>query len=147
LGGRDRQISEFEASLVYKVSSRTSRATQRNRSLAFLSSILEAGGRVYKEKVTRLSLRILVLQKARGGRWQGPYAPSVSKSSRSTSTAEFWNPETLKQRGTPGHMVIRESRELIYNDVTTHLALPLSLLTEKPLVSLICAGSVWVNKL
>jgi hypothetical protein len=30
LGGRGRQISEFEASLVYKVSSRTTRATQRN---------------------------------------------------------------------------------------------------------------------
>jgi hypothetical protein len=30
LGGRDRQISEFEASLVYKVSSMTARATQRN---------------------------------------------------------------------------------------------------------------------
>jgi hypothetical protein len=30
LGGRGRQISEFEASLVYKVSSKTARATQRN---------------------------------------------------------------------------------------------------------------------
>jgi hypothetical protein len=30
LGGRGRQISEFEASLLYKVSSRTARATQRN---------------------------------------------------------------------------------------------------------------------
>jgi hypothetical protein len=30
LGGRDRQISEFEASLVYRVSSRIARATQRN---------------------------------------------------------------------------------------------------------------------
>jgi hypothetical protein len=30
LGGRDRQIYEFEASLVYKVSSRTARAIQRN---------------------------------------------------------------------------------------------------------------------
>jgi hypothetical protein len=30
LGGRGRRISEFEASLVYKVSSRTGRATQRN---------------------------------------------------------------------------------------------------------------------
>jgi hypothetical protein len=30
LGGRGRQISEFEASLVYKVSSRTARDTQRN---------------------------------------------------------------------------------------------------------------------
>ena len=28
--GRSRQISEFEASLVYKVSFRTARATQRN---------------------------------------------------------------------------------------------------------------------
>jgi hypothetical protein len=30
LGGRGRQISEFEASLVYRVSSRPARATQRN---------------------------------------------------------------------------------------------------------------------
>jgi hypothetical protein len=30
LGGRGRQISEFEASLVYKVSSRAARAVQRN---------------------------------------------------------------------------------------------------------------------
>ena len=30
LGGRGRQISEFEANLVYKVSPRTARATQRN---------------------------------------------------------------------------------------------------------------------
>jgi hypothetical protein len=30
LGGRGRRVSEFEASLVYKVSSRTARATQRN---------------------------------------------------------------------------------------------------------------------
>jgi hypothetical protein len=32
LGGRGRWISEFEASLVYRVSSRTARATQRNLS-------------------------------------------------------------------------------------------------------------------
>jgi hypothetical protein len=30
LGGRGRQISEFEASLVYRVSSRTATAIQRN---------------------------------------------------------------------------------------------------------------------
>jgi hypothetical protein len=30
LGGRGRQISEFKTSLVYKVSSRTARTTQRN---------------------------------------------------------------------------------------------------------------------
>jgi hypothetical protein len=33
LGGRGRQISEFEASLVYKVRSRTARAIQRNPAL------------------------------------------------------------------------------------------------------------------
>jgi hypothetical protein len=32
LGGRGRWISEFKASLVYRVSSRTARATQRNLS-------------------------------------------------------------------------------------------------------------------
>jgi hypothetical protein len=30
LGGRGRQISEFEASMIYRVSFRTTRATQRN---------------------------------------------------------------------------------------------------------------------
>jgi hypothetical protein len=30
LGGRGRQISEFQASLVYRVSSRTARTAQRN---------------------------------------------------------------------------------------------------------------------
>jgi hypothetical protein len=30
LGGRGRRVSEFEASLVYRMSSRTARATQRN---------------------------------------------------------------------------------------------------------------------
>jgi hypothetical protein len=30
MGGRGRRISEFKASLVYRVSSRTARATQRN---------------------------------------------------------------------------------------------------------------------
>jgi hypothetical protein len=30
LGGRDRQISEFKANLVYRVSFKTARATQRN---------------------------------------------------------------------------------------------------------------------
>ena len=32
-GGRDGRISEFEASLVYRASSRTARATQRNPDL------------------------------------------------------------------------------------------------------------------
>jgi hypothetical protein len=34
LGGRDRPISEFEASLVYRVSSRIARATQKNNTVS-----------------------------------------------------------------------------------------------------------------
>jgi hypothetical protein len=41
LGGKGRGISEFEASLVYRVSSRTARATQRN----LVSEKRERGGR------------------------------------------------------------------------------------------------------
>jgi hypothetical protein len=33
LGGRDKQISEFEGNLVYRLSFRTARATQRNPDL------------------------------------------------------------------------------------------------------------------
>jgi hypothetical protein len=47
LGGRDRQISQFEASLVYKVSSRTARAIQRNP----VSK---------KQKETRLTHKLLI---------------------------------------------------------------------------------------
>jgi hypothetical protein len=51
LGGRGRQISEFEASLVYRVSSRTARATQRNpvfknRNRTYVK--VEAESRVHK---------------------------------------------------------------------------------------------------
>jgi hypothetical protein len=46
LGGRGRRISEFKASLVYRVSSRTARAIQKKRggSLPRLSRGLEKGG-------------------------------------------------------------------------------------------------------
>ena len=40
-GGRGRGISEFEASLVYKVSSRTARAIQRNPSLEWKKNALK----------------------------------------------------------------------------------------------------------
>jgi hypothetical protein len=43
LGGRGRWISEFEASLVYRVSSRTARATQRN-------PVLKGGKKEKKKK-------------------------------------------------------------------------------------------------
>jgi hypothetical protein len=44
-GGRGRRISEFEASLVYRVSSRTARATQRN-------SVTKTNKQTNKEKYT-----------------------------------------------------------------------------------------------
>ena len=46
MGGRGRQISEFEASLVYSVSSRIARAIQRN-------PVLE------KKKVDKLTLKFI----------------------------------------------------------------------------------------
>jgi hypothetical protein len=48
LGGRGRQISEFEAILVYKVSSRTARAKQRNP--------------ISKKKKTPLNLRTKIMK-------------------------------------------------------------------------------------
>jgi hypothetical protein len=64
LGGRGRWISEYEASLVYRVSSRTARATQRNpvsknkqtnkeQQLFFLPLLLtELGGKMWTAKKT-----------------------------------------------------------------------------------------------
>jgi hypothetical protein len=58
LGGRGRWISEFEASLVYRVSSRTARAIQRNP----VSK---------KKKICRVSLKLVIIWEdpAHGG-WQ-----------------------------------------------------------------------------
>jgi len=47
--GRSRQISEFEASLVYRVNSRIARATQRN-------SVLEQSNKNTRRKLKQLSL-------------------------------------------------------------------------------------------
>jgi hypothetical protein len=49
LGGRGRQISEFEASLVYRVSSRTAMATQRNPILKNQGYLAVAGSIREKE--------------------------------------------------------------------------------------------------
>jgi hypothetical protein len=50
LGGRGRQISEFESSLVYKVSSRTARATQRNPVLKTKAKTKKREGFLKKKK-------------------------------------------------------------------------------------------------
>jgi hypothetical protein len=52
LGGRGRRISEFEASLVYKVSSRTARAIQRNP----VSKKQKTNKKRKKEKTTKTQL-------------------------------------------------------------------------------------------
>jgi hypothetical protein len=49
LGGRGKQISEFEASLVYRVSSRTARATQRNPVLENQKTTTKKGNKEWKE--------------------------------------------------------------------------------------------------
>jgi hypothetical protein len=56
LGGRGRRISEFEASLVYKVSSRTARAIQRN-------PVSKKQKQTNKTKQNKNRNRVLVLKK------------------------------------------------------------------------------------
>ena len=58
-GGRDRYISKFEANLVYRVSSRTARATQRNS-----ASKTKKEKRKKKIKKEKNDLCVLVLLEA-----------------------------------------------------------------------------------
>ena len=55
MGGRGRQISEFEASLVYIVSFRTARATQKN---PVLKKVLMNMIGVIKQKINKFFLNI-----------------------------------------------------------------------------------------
>jgi hypothetical protein len=54
LGGRGRWISEFEASLVYRMSSRTARAIQRN-------PVLKKKRKEKKRKEKRIDLQVYLL--------------------------------------------------------------------------------------
>jgi hypothetical protein len=65
LGGRGRQISEFEASLVYKVSSRTARATQRNP----VSKKNKKQNKKIKHAVRHYGALIIPTLEAETGRW------------------------------------------------------------------------------
>jgi hypothetical protein len=56
LGGRGRQISEFKASLVYRVSSRTVRATHRNP-----VSKKKKKSKQYEAKCTKIPLSSFLL--------------------------------------------------------------------------------------
>jgi hypothetical protein len=53
LGGRGRQISQFKASLVYRVSSRIARATQRNPVLKKQNKTKQEEGRKKERKKER----------------------------------------------------------------------------------------------
>jgi hypothetical protein len=61
LGGRGRRISEFEASLVYKVSSRTARAVQRN----------PVSKTKQKKEIVKIVpfVQIMAIKKIRNGCW------------------------------------------------------------------------------
>jgi hypothetical protein len=54
LGGRGRQISEFEARMVYRVSFRTARATQRNPVSEKKKSISYDAGCIYRSIESRV---------------------------------------------------------------------------------------------
>jgi hypothetical protein len=58
LGGRGRRISEFKASLVYKVSSRTAKATQRNPVWGG-GGVGEGRNKKTKEKKVNIDKRVL----------------------------------------------------------------------------------------
>jgi hypothetical protein len=64
LGGRGRRISDFEASLVYKVSSRTAKATQRN---PVSNKTKQNKTKQNKTKQTKRYLLIKKKKKAGGG--------------------------------------------------------------------------------
>jgi hypothetical protein len=60
LGGRGRRISEFEASLIYRMSSRTARATQRNPVLKKKKEERKKKLRASRRRVTPECLCVLV---------------------------------------------------------------------------------------
>jgi hypothetical protein len=69
LGGRGRLISELEASLVYRVSSRTARATQRNpvsKKTKAKQNKTKQNKKLNKQKIKTLSTR--AVEKAIGHR-------------------------------------------------------------------------------
>jgi hypothetical protein len=61
LGGRGRQISEFTCSLVYRVSSRTARATQRNPFSKKTKQTKTKQNKTNKQKETRVSANLLLI--------------------------------------------------------------------------------------
>jgi hypothetical protein len=70
LGSRGTQISEFEASLVYRVSSRTARATQRN---PVLKKQNKRKKKTKKEKKGKKKTKV----KYTHGNWQGNGSESL----------------------------------------------------------------------
>jgi hypothetical protein len=77
LGGKGRQISEFNTSLVYRVSSRTARATQRNP--------------VSKKTKTKKTKTKKIQKQTNKQTKQQPKTTLVI----STSILKDWNPETF----------------------------------------------------
>jgi hypothetical protein len=59
LGARDRQISEFNASLVNKVSSRTAKATQRNP----VSKNKNKTNKQTNKKESRMAIKFMIYAK------------------------------------------------------------------------------------
>jgi hypothetical protein len=72
LGGRGRQISEFEASLVYRVSSRTARADSKNQGNKQTNKQTKnkKTGQVWVETIYNYRNRIL--RPARFGKFRAP---------------------------------------------------------------------------
>jgi hypothetical protein len=82
LGGRGRRISEFEASLVYKVSPRTARAMQRN-------PVSEKKNKKKQKNKTNKQTKNNNNNKTLSGAWQWWRTPLIPALGRDKRQADF----------------------------------------------------------
>jgi hypothetical protein len=84
LGGRGRRISEFEASLVYRVSSRTARAAQRNPALKKKKQKNKKNNKKKKERKRKERKEKKRKGKRRKGEKKNPPLPPMWRSYKAT---------------------------------------------------------------
>jgi hypothetical protein len=103
LGGRGRRISEFKASLVYKVSSRTARTTQRNP--------VSKQNKTKQNKKTNLTIQVTNARSSRRGlvdRFGDPMNPESSVCDRvlSINPAIQWTSSMASIRFPKGALIL-----------------------------------------
>jgi hypothetical protein len=126
LGGRGRQISEFEVSLVYKVSSRTTRAIQRNavsKKKAKCKKVLTKNIPEIQDIMRRPNLRIIGVDENEDFQLKGPANilnkiieenfPNLKKQMPMNIQEAYRTPNRLDQkRNSSQHIVIRTTKAI-----------------------------------